>query len=224
MQIAIESTVGAGKTTLGKFLSEYTNIQLYEELTSNDTSVLLDKFYADQTRWSFALQIHFLNERFRMIKEINKLSEGILDRSIYGDKIFAEMLYEDEKMTKEEFNTYKTLFDNMIQHIKPPHLMIYLKCSTETAVQRIATRNRGIETSVPIKYWLRLNDKYESWYNNYNQSEKMSLDVDNFNIYDDNQRKDFLDKIVNKLDSLRSPEYVKRKKFVQEISKNIRSF
>jgi len=224
MNIVVEGTVGCGKTTLGKFLSEFTNFKLYEELTSDDTSVLLDKFYTDQTRWSFALQIHFLNERFRMIKEINKLSEGILDRSIYGDKIFAEMLHEDDKMTKEEFNTYKTLLDNMLEHIKPPHLMIYLKCSTETAVQRIAARNRGIETSVPMKYWLRLNDKYESWYNEYNQSEKMSLNVNDFNIYDDIQRKEFLNKILYKLDSLRTPEHQKRKKFVQELSKNIKSF
>ena len=199
MNLAIESTVGAGKTTFGKFLSEKINIKLYEELVNNDTTVLLDKFYKKQKRWSFALQIHFLNERFRMIKEINKLESGILDRSIYGDGIFAQLLHEDGKMSKEEYNTYKTLLNNMLEHVTPPQLMIYLKCSTETAIQRIAKRNRGIETEVPINYWMRLNDKYESWYNEYNLSEKLCLNVDDFNVFDEKQREDYLNIVVNKL-------------------------
>ena len=199
MMIAIEGTVGCGKTTLGKFLSEYTNIKLYEELSNSDTTILLDKFYANQERWSFALQVHYLNERFKMIKMINKLSTGILDRSIYGDSIFAKMLHEDGKMTNEEYNTYKTLLENMLEHVIPPQLTIYLKCSTDTAVKRIAHRNRGIETDVPMKYWLRLNDKYDQWFNQYNKSEKMCIEVDDFNVYDEKQRIDLLNKITNKL-------------------------
>lgn len=202
MELAIEGTVGCGKTTFGNFLSEKTNIKLYEELVNNDTVVLLDKFYNKQKRWSFALQIHFLNERFRMIKEINKLSSGIIDRSIYGDSIFAELLYEDGKMSKEEYNTYKTLLNNMLEHVKSPNLMIYLKCSTETAINRIAIRNRGIETDVPMNYWLRLNEKYESWFNNYNSSEKISLNVDDFNVFDQKHRDDYLNIVVNKLNEI----------------------
>lgn len=197
--IVIEGTVGCGKTTFGNFLSELINIKMYEELVNNDTNVLLDKFYAKQKRWAFALQIHFLNDRFKMIKEINKLESGILDRSIYGDSIFAELLHEDDKMSKEEYNTYKSLLNNMLEHITPPQLLIYLECSTDTAIQRIAKRNRGIETEVPINYWLRLNEKYDSWYNNYNLSEKICLNVDNFNIFDEKQREEFLNVIVNKL-------------------------
>lgn len=197
--IGVEGTVGAGKTTFAKFLSDFVNIKLYEELTSNDTTVLLDKFYNKQKRWSFALQIHFLNERFRMIKEINKVSKGILDRSIYGDSIFAELLYEDGKMSKEEYNTYKTLLNNMLEHVNPPNLMIYLKCSTETAINRIAIRNRGIETDVSINYWMRLNEKYEKWYNQYNSSEKIFLNVDDFNVFDENQRNVYLNIIDTKL-------------------------
>jgi len=204
MNIAIESTVGAGKTTFGKFLSEKINIKLYEELVNSDTPVLLDKFYKKQKRWSFALQIHFLNERFRMIKDINKLESGILDRSIYGDSIFAQLLHEDGKMSKEEYNTYKTLLNNMLEHVTPPQLMIYLKCSTETAIQRIATRNRGIETEVPINYWMRLNDKYESWYNQYNLSEKLCLNVDDFNVFDEKQREEYLNIVVKKLKEMKS--------------------
>lgn len=198
MNLVVEGTVGCGKTTFGKFLSEKINIKLYEELVNSDTPVLLDKFYKKQKRWSFALQIHFLNERFRMIKDINKLKSGILDRSIYGDSIFAQLLHEDDKMSKEEYNTYKTLLNNMLEHVEPPQLMIYLKCSTETAIQRIATRNRGIESEVPINYWMRLNDKYESWFNEYNLSEKLCLNVDDFNVFDEKQREEYLNIIVNK--------------------------
>jgi deoxyadenosine/deoxycytidine kinase len=199
MNLVVEGTVGCGKTTFGKFLSEKINIKLYEELVNSDTPILLDKFYKKQKRWAFALQIHFLNERFRMIKEINKLESGILDRSIYGDSIFAQLLHEDDKMSKEEYNTYKTLLNNMLEHVNQPHLMIYLKCSTETAVQRIAIRNRGIETEVPMNYWMRLNYKYESWYNDYNLSEKLCLNVDDFNVFDEKQREEYLNIVINKL-------------------------
>jgi deoxyadenosine/deoxycytidine kinase len=201
-QLIVEGTVGSGKTTLGKFLSEYSNIKLYEELSNDDTTILLDKFYADQERWSFALQVHYLNERFKMIKNINKLSTGILDRSIYGDRIFAKMLHEDGKMTNEEYNTYETLLESMLEHVIPPQLTIYLKCSTDTAVKRIAHRNRGIETEVPIKYWLRLNEKYDQWYNQYNKSEKMCLEVDDFNVYDETQRIEYINKIALKIDEI----------------------
>ena len=161
MQIAIESTVGAGKTTLGKYLSEYLNIELYEELSNDDTIVLLNEFYKDLKRWSFALQVHYLNERFGMIKDINRKESGILDRSIYGDSIFAQMLNEDGNMTDEEYRTYKTLLNNMLEHVSPPLLTIYLKCSTDVAIERINKRNRGVESEVPLTYWKRLNEKYQ---------------------------------------------------------------
>jgi len=200
--LIIEGTVGCGKTTLGLFLSESLNTKLHEELTSGDTRILLDKFYNDQERWSFALQIHFLNERFKMIKEINKNSNGILDRSIYGDKIFAEMLNEDEKMTNEEYNTYETLLNNMLEHVQPPHLMIYLKCKTETATKRVAIRNRSTESYMPITYWQRLNQKYDIWYNNYNSSEKMCFEVDDFNVFNEIQREELINEIKEKIKTL----------------------
>jgi deoxyadenosine/deoxycytidine kinase len=134
-----------------------------------------------------------------MIKDISKLSSGILDRSIYGDKIFAQMLNEDGRMTNEEYNTYNTLLDNMLEHVEPPHLMVYLKCETNTAVNRIIKRNRGIESDVPVKYWERLNEKYNVWYDQYDMSDKMCFNVDNFNVYDDKQREEFLNEIIVRL-------------------------
>ena len=204
MQIAIESTVGAGKTTLGKYLSEYLNIELYEELSNDDTIVLLNQFYKDLKRWSFALQVHYLNERFRMIKDINRKESGILDRSIYGDSIFAQMLNEDDNMTDEEYRTYKTLLNNMLEHVKPPLLTVYLRCSTDVAIKRLNKRNRGVESEVPLTYWKRLNEKYEEWYDNFDKSEKMVIEVDDFNVFDEKQRNDVLNQIVNKIKEIQN--------------------
>lgn len=195
MNFVIEGTVGCGKTTFATFLSEKLNIKLYEELLSKDTNILLDKFYADQSRWSFALQVHFLNERFRMIKEINRMGNGISDRSIYGDSIFAKLLNENGNMTNEEYNTYHTLLNNMLEHVNPPDLMIYLKCSTPVAIGRINKRNRGIETDVPFSYWDGLNKKYNEWYNNYSASKKMCIEVDNFDVFNETQRDEIFNKI-----------------------------
>lgn len=186
--IIIDGVVGCGKTTLAMKLGEKMNIPVYEELQRDDTMILLDKFYSDKKRWSFTLQIHFLNERFRMIKEISKKGEvALLDRSIFGDKIFATMLYEDGYMTKEEYDTYVSLLDNMLVHTTMPSKLIYLKCDVNTAVERIKKRNRTMELSTPIEYWERLNEKYDDWYDNYDLSEKLIIDAKS---YDPNNIKD----------------------------------
>ena len=138
------------------------NIPVFYELTNDTTTNLLEEFYKDKKRWSFTLQIHFLNERFRMIKEIHKNGGGILDRSIFGDRIFAQMLNEDGWMTNDEFETYSTLLDNMLEHAKKPDLLVYIDCDLETAIQRIGIRGREMEQSVDEVYWKRLNEKYTS--------------------------------------------------------------
>ena len=106
MVIIVDGVVGAGKSTLSEKISKTLNIPVFYELQNQTTMNLLEDFYRDKSRWSFALQIHFLNERFRMIKEIHKNGSGILDRSIFGDRIFAQMLNEDGWMTDDEFDTY----------------------------------------------------------------------------------------------------------------------
>lgn len=187
--IVIDGVVGCGKTTMGKILESELGIKLYEELTNDDTFKLLDKFYADQRRWSFTLQIHFLNERFRMIKDIHRNNGGLLDRSIFGDRIFAEMLNEDGAMSNEEFKTYDTLLNNMLEHAQPPTLLVYLQCDVDTAIERINIRNRGLESEVPKTYWQRLNEKYEEWYKNYTHSPKLCIDVNKLDINDPEQVK-----------------------------------
>lgn len=217
--ILIDGVVGVGKTTLAKLLSEKFNIPLFEELSNADTEDLLNRFYADKTRWAFTLQIHFLNERFRMIKEIHKKGHGILDRSIFGDNIFAEMLAEDKKaggegMTYEEYRTYDTLLDNMLEHAQPPDLLIYLECSPEVAKQRIDNRGRGLESTVEMSYWERLNQKYSDWYENYKHSAKVLINVDNLDFANNKEDQEsvlaFIGKTLKDIGYIRSsgPETV----------------
>ncbi len=176
--IIIEGQIGVGKTTAGELLEREFDIRLYRELQHSETHSLLNRFYADQPRWAFTLQIHFLNERFRMIKEIRRDGGGALDRSIYGDRIFADVLHEDGAMSDEEYATYETLFLNMLEHVQPPDLLIYLDCTVETAMERIKKRNRGLESGIPRDYLDRLNRRYLAWYEGYDYSPKLLLDTD----------------------------------------------
>lgn len=195
MVIIIDGVVGAGKSTLSEKISKTLNIPVFYELQNQTTMNLLEDFYRDKSRWSFALQIHFLNERFRMIKEIHKNGSGILDRSIFGDRIFAQMLNEDGWMTDDEFDTYSTLLNNMLEHAKKPDLLVYIDCDLETAMSRINKRGREMEQKVDEIYWKRLNDKYTSWYNSYDISDKISIDATSYHPDDDTE----IQKICNKI-------------------------
>ena len=170
--------MGVGKTTMGAMLERELDITLYRELQRPETHSLLDQFYADQRRWAFTLQIHFLNDRFRMIKQIRAAGGGALDRSIYGDRIFADVLHEDGQMSDEEYLTYTTLLDNMLEHVQPPDLLIYLDCTVDTAISRIKKLDRGLESGIPRDYLERLNQRYLSFYDAYDASPKILIDTD----------------------------------------------
>lgn len=180
--ILIEGQIGVGKTTIGEIVQERFGIPLYRELNNPDTLALLDRFYADKRRWAFTLQIHFLNERFRMIKQIFRDGGGVLDRSIFGDRIFAEMLAADGDMSGEEFRTYSTLLDNMLEHVQKPQLLIYLDASVDTALDRIRKRNRGLESGIPREYLAELNRRYLEWYDAYDLSPKIFVNTEEFRV------------------------------------------
>lgn len=208
--ICIDGVVGAGKSTLGDILAKELGILLFEEPVLNNP--ILDKFYYDKKRYSFSLQIFFLNKRFKMIKEANLLNGCVMDRSIYGDVIFARMLMEDGDMTPEEFELYEELLHNMLEHLSPPKLMIYLESSVEGAINKICKRGRDYEKIVPRSYWESLNHNYESYFNSYNLSDILRINVDNVDIKENpDDRKWFIDTVKAKLAEINSKQISNKK-------------
>ncbi|MFP4153647.1 MAG: deoxynucleoside kinase [Alkalispirochaeta sp.] len=202
--ILIEGQIGVGKTTIGEIVQERFGITLYQELNNPDTLALLDRFYADKQRWAFTLQIHFLNERFRMIKEIFRDGGGVLDRSIFGDRIFAEMLAADGDMSGEEFRTYSTLLDNMLEHVQKPQLLIYLDASVDTAMERIKMRNRGLESGIPREYLEELNRRYLAWYAGYDLSPKIFVNTEEFHVDNPKELEPVIRRIGNAIEATRT--------------------
>ncbi len=177
--VAIAGNIGAGKTTLCTQLSKHFNWDVHYESTDNNP--YLSDFYTDMQRWSFNLQIFFLNNRYRQILNIiNGNRTVIQDRTIYEDAyIFAPNLHEMGLMTTRDFNNYFDLFKLMISQIKAPDLMIYLRASIPTLVSHIESRGRDYEGSMSIDYLKRLNEKYENWINNYQAGKLLIINVDN---------------------------------------------
>ena len=188
MAIVIDGIIGAGKSTVGKFLSETLGIPLYVELTDEDENSLaqrmLDRFYADQARWSAIIQVMFLNDRFRDIKKIESSGKSaIFDRSIYGDEIFAKTIHDRGQMTDDEFKIYHDLLYNMLQHVNPPQVLIYLDVTVDTAMDRINKRARSTEADlIPRDYMEDLRRNYELWYESFDLCPKVKIDLNEYAI------------------------------------------
>lgn len=179
--IIIDAVVGAGKTSYMEMLSEEMNIPCFQEPVQENP--LLNKFYYDRKRYAFPLQIYFLNRRFEMLKQASEAGEPrLMDRSIYGDMIFAKLLYEEGNMEKDEFILYRDLLTNMLDHVQAPKLMIYLKIDTDSAIERIKKRGRDYEQIVERDYWENLNKEYEDYFSNYNLSPLLVIEAAKYDI------------------------------------------
>lgn len=190
--IVIEGVVGVGKTTLMEVLSSKLDYIKYEEPVVNNP--FLSAFYNDRIRYSFPLQMFFLKERFKLIKDANKKNQkSIMDRSIYADTIFANILYKNGELSKEEYDLYEDFKNTMLEHVEVPKLMIYLRCSVDTAINRIKKRNRDYEQSTEREYWENLNCEYEEYFNSYKKSNILIIDVDDVNIFDKNHMNQLID-------------------------------
>ena len=182
MHIAIAGNIGSGKTTLATLLAKHYKWKAqYENAEDNP---YINSFYEDMQRWSYNLQVYFLNSRFRQIIEIKNSGKNIVqDRTIYEDAyIFAPNLHSMGLMSTRDFNNYSSLFELVNQFIKPPDLLIYLRATVPTLVKQIQKRRRDYESSIRIDYLTRLNERYEAWATTYKLGKILSIDVDNVNF------------------------------------------
>ena len=198
MHIAIAGNIGCGKTTLTRMLAEHYGWQpRYESVSDNP---YLEDFYADMERWSFNLQIYFLNRRFKEVVEISQTDDIIVqDRTIFEDAcIFAPNLHDQGMMSDRDFNNYKDLFDLMMSLVKLPDLMIYIRSSISTLVSQIQKRGREYEQTMRLDYLQGLERRYEEWIKTY-EGRLLVIDGDNCKFGDNPEH---FDQVINRIDGL----------------------
>jgi deoxyadenosine/deoxycytidine kinase len=198
MHIAVAGNIGAGKTTLTKLLSKHYDWEAhFEDVEQNP---YLNDFYEEMQRWSFNLQIYYLNSRFTQVQEINLNKKNVIqDRTIYEDAyIFAPNLHSMGLMTTRDFENYFSLFNLMDSFVNPPDLLIYLRASIPTLVEQINKRGRDYEESIRLDYLKRLNERYEAWISTYDKGKLLIIDIDH-NRFPENQED--LGKIISSIDA-----------------------
>ena len=195
--IAIAGNIGAGKTELTAFLCKKYGLQPFFE--PNDQNPYLADFYKDMKTWAFRSQIFFLTHKFRLHRELEKQTgTAIQDRTIYEDaEIFAKNLFRQRHIDKRDWKTYWELYETVSSALKPPDLMIYLRCPVKTLKQRIRLRGRKMEQDIPTPYLNRLNALYEDWFTRYKMSPVLVLPTDTL---------DYLTNLVDRVDLFRQIE------------------
>ncbi len=198
MHIAVAGNIGSGKTTLTRLLAK--NYGWKPHFEDVDDNPYLNDFYEDMQRWSFNLQIYFLNSRFGQIVDIRRKGDTVIqDRTIYEDAhIFAPNLHIMGLMSTRDFNNYLNLFTLMSSLIQPPDLLIYLRGSVPTLVSQIQKRGRDYEKNIRLDYLQRLNERYEAWIETYKLGKMLIIEVDNMNFAD---RPEDLRLVINKIDA-----------------------
>jgi len=198
MHVAISGNIGSGKTTLTTKLAKHYKWNPHFEDVENNP--YLNDFYKEMQRWSFNLQVYFLNSRFRQIIDIKKRNKKFIqDRTIYEDAyIFAPNLHAMGLMSTRDFDNYKELFSLMDSLVEGPDLLIYLRASVPTLVEQIQKRGREYENSIRLDYLTQLNKRYEEWIEQYDQGNLLIIDVDDLNFSENTED---LGSIIEKIDS-----------------------
>ena len=183
--IAIAGNIGTGKSSLVEFLTRTYGIAPFYE--PNDENPYLPDFYQDMNRWAFHSQLYFLSNKFRMHQQLEKVSGVVvLDRTIYEDaEIFATALHDMRNFTGRDWDTYWNFYQIILEAIRPPDLMIYLRCSMRTLRKRIRLRGRDMEKDIPLSYLKRLEKLYEHWLSNYQYGEVLILETDKLDYIND---------------------------------------
>jgi deoxyadenosine/deoxycytidine kinase len=198
LHVAISGNIGSGKTTLTGLLAKHYNWEThYEDVDGNP---YINDFYAEMQRWSFNMQIYYLNNRFNQVLEIREGKKNVIqDRTIYEDAyIFAPNLHSMGLMTTRDFETYFSLFNLLDRFVQPPDLLIYLRASVPRLVSQIQSRGREYEEAIRLDYLKRLNERYEAWISTYDKGKLLIIDVDNNNFIDSQED---LGEIITKIDA-----------------------
>ena len=201
--INIAGVVGVGKSSLCNIFNELDYKVYHEPVFDNE---LLEKFYYDKEKYAFPLQIFFLNKRFEMYKDSTHHSASIMDRSIVEDRIFAKMLRDQGELDPTEYEIYVDLFNNMMEHVNPPNLMVYLRIKTENVIDRIKRRGRKYELEQSINYWYDLNSNYEVFFNEYTWSKLLIIDVDEIDFVKNEKDKNYMVTLIE--ENLHVPQTV----------------
>lgn len=182
MHVGIAGNIGSGKTTLAQMLGKQFGWDVL--LESVEDNPYLADFYEDMSRWSFHLQVYFLNSRFNQVAKIRESQRStIQDRTIYEDcEIFAKNLHQSGHITDRDFNNYIELFSSMIKHVQPPDLLIYLKADIPKLVANIQKRGRSYEELIRIEYLKHLNERYDDWIGNYDVDKLLIIDVNDLDF------------------------------------------
>lgn len=198
MHIAIAGNIGSGKTTLTTLLSKHYKWSPHFEKV--DDNPYLNDFYKDMQRWSFNLQIFFLNSRFEQLIKLKESGKKIVqDRTIYEDAfIFAPNLHAMGLMTTRDYENYIALFNLMDHFVQAPDLLIYLRSSVPKLVEQIQKRGREYEEAIRLDYLTRLNERYEAWISTYDKGKLLIIDVDNNGFH---ENKEDLGKIISAIDA-----------------------
>ena len=197
--VAVAGNMGAGKSTLVEFLERRFGIKPFYE--PNEANPYLKDFYTDMRRWAFQSQIYFLTSKFGIHQQIVRLRKDrtvVQDRTIYEDaEIFAENLYRSRVLLKRDYEVYRSLYENIVETLPPPDLLIYLRCSVSAVRKRIRLRGRPEEQDISPKYLKRLHSLYEDWFLRYDKSPTLVVDT---------ERVDYVNDMVHRLDLIQEIE------------------
>ncbi|MGL4308404.1 deoxynucleoside kinase [Cetobacterium sp. SF1] len=188
--IYIDGVVGVGKSTLAEIISKELGRELYKEPVYDNP--ILEKFYYDKKKYSFPLQVFFLNKRLEMVKEAHKNGGGIFDRAIYCDRVFADILHKDGDLIEDEYNLYLELTRNMFEHLPKPKILIFLETSVDNAIAKINRRGREFEKHVGKDYWEKLHDHYKEYFDNYSESKLIRINVDNRDFLNNKEDREYV--------------------------------
>lgn len=196
--VAVAGNMGSGKSSLVKYLCHrYPHIRPFYE--RNEENPYLADFYSDMNRWAFHSQVYFLSLKLETLRKLKEETRTVIqDRTIYEDaEIFAENLHRQGILTGRDYGAYRRIYETILEDLKPPDLLIYLKTSVRTAKKRVALRGRGFETAVDSNYLKGLNDLYKRWIERYKLSPILTIDAD---------RLDFLNDMVDRIELLETIE------------------